>query len=174
MVDSNKGITNLHVPSDVIIDASMPPMIRDSGKMWNWDDKLQDAKACIPDRSYAGIYNEILTFCQKEGCFDVKTMGDCANVGLMAKKAEEYGSHDKTFEATDNGTISIVDGDGNTLMDQKVEKGDIFRMCQTKDDAIQDWVKLAVNRCSLTNDETIFWLDENRAHDSNLIKLVNK
>ena len=174
MVDSDKGITNLHVPSDIIIDASMPAAIRASGKMWNSDGKLQDMIAMIPDRSYARIYQAVIKFCQENGAFDVTTMGNVSNVGLMAKKAEEYGSHDKTFEMTDNGTVEVKDTAGNVLMSQAVEKGDIFRMCQTKDISIRDWVKLAVNRARATGNPAIFWLDENRAHDANLIKKVNE
>jgi isocitrate dehydrogenase len=174
MVNSDKGITNLHVPSDVIIDASMAAAIRTSGKMWGTDGKLADTKAMIPDRCYATIYQEIIKFCQEHGAFDVTTMGNVANVGLMAQKAEEYGSHDKTFEIPANGTVRVVDAAGHTLMEHKVEKGDIWRMCQTKDLPIQDWVKLAVNRAKATGLPTIFWLDPNRAHDANLIQKVNQ
>ncbi len=173
MVDSDKGITNLHVPSDVIIDASMPAMIRTSGRMWNKDGELQDTKAVIPDRSYAGIYQETIQFCKDHGAFDPTTMGSVSNVGLMAQKAEEYGSHDKTFEAQADGTISVVDLNGECLMQHSVEKGDIFRMCQVKDAPIKDWVKLAVNRAKATNVPAIFWLDKNRAHDANIIKKVD-
>jgi isocitrate dehydrogenase len=174
MVNSDKGITNLHVPSDVIIDASMAAAIRTSGKMWGTDGKLADTKAMIPDRCYATIYQEIIKFCQEHGAFDVTTMGNVANVGLMAQKAEEYGSHDKTFEIPANGAVRVVDAAGHTLMEHKVEKGDIWRMCQTKDLPIQDWVKLAVNRAKATGLPTIFWLDPNRAHDANLIQKVNQ
>lgn len=174
MVNSDKGITNLHVPSDVIIDASMPAMIRNSGQMWNKDGKSQDTKAIIPDRSYAGLYEATINFCKKNGALDPKTMGSVPNVGLMAKKAEEYGSHDKTFQITANGTVDVKDANGTVLMSQTVEKDDIFRMCQTKDAPIQDWVKLAVNRARATGSPTIFWLDENRAHDRELIKKVNQ
>ncbi|RDH82788.1 MAG: NADP-dependent isocitrate dehydrogenase [endosymbiont of Galathealinum brachiosum] len=169
MVNSNKGITNLHVPSDVIVDASMPAALRSSGQMWNNDDKLQDTKAMIPDRCYAGIYQEVFVFCKKHGAFDVTTMGNVSNVGLMAQKAEEYGSHDKTFQISDNGTVKVSDASGNTLMEHKVETGDIWRMSQTKDLPIQDWVKLAVNRAKATGQPAIFWLDKNRAHDANII-----
>ncbi len=174
MVDSDKGITNLHVPSDVIIDASMPAMIRNSGKMWNSDGRLQDTLAVIPDRCYAGIYQETIDFCKEHGAFDPTTMGSVSNVGLMAQKAEEYGSHDKTFQMKADGTVRIVDRDGNTLMEQDVAAGDIFRMCQVKDDAIRDWVKLAVNRARASNTPAIFWLDENRAHDIEMIKKVKR
>ncbi|WP_151192587.1 NADP-dependent isocitrate dehydrogenase [Cysteiniphilum sp. JM-1] len=172
MVDSDKGITNLHVPNDVIIDASMPAMIRSSGKMWGRDGKLHDTKAMIPDRSYAGVYQETIDFCKEHGAFDPTTMGSVANVGLMAKKAEEYGSHDKTFEITADGKVSVIDANGNTLLAHDVEKGDIWRMCQTKDVAIEDWVKLAVSRARITNTPVVFWLDEKRAHDANLIAKV--
>ncbi|MDC0534408.1 NADP-dependent isocitrate dehydrogenase [Francisellaceae bacterium] len=172
MVDSDKGITNLHVPSDVIIDASMPAAIRSSGKMWGADGKLHDTKAMIPDRCYAGIYQETISFCKEHGAFDVTTMGSVANVGLMAQKAEEYGSHDKTFKLPANGTVKVIDDSGNVLMEHKVEKNDIWRMCQTKDIPIQDWVKLAVNRSRASGQPAIFWLDSNRAHDVNLIKKV--
>lgn len=174
MVNSDKGITNLHVPSDVIIDASMPAMIRTSGQMWNAEGKQQDAKAIIPDRSYAGVYQETIDFCKKHGAFDPRTMGSVPNVGLMAQKAEEYGSHDKTFEIPADGKVLVQDESGNTLFEHSVEEGDIWRMCQTKDAAIQDWVKLAVNRARSTDTPAIFWLDQNRAHDSQLIKKVNK
>lgn len=174
MVNSDKGITNLHVPSDVIIDASMAAAIRTSGKMWGPDGKAADTKAMIPDRCYATIYQEIIKFCQEHGAFDVTTMGNVANVGLMAQKAEEYGSHDKTFEIPVDGTVRVVDAAGQVLMEHPVEKGDIWRMCQTKDLPIQDWVKLAVSRAKATGVPTIFWLDPNRAHDANLIKKVNQ
>ncbi|MFC1749601.1 NADP-dependent isocitrate dehydrogenase [Pseudomonadota bacterium] len=173
MVDSDKGITNLHVPSDVIIDASMPAMIRTSGQMWNKDGKQQDTMAAIPDRSYASIYQETISFCKEHGAFDPTTMGTVPNVGLMAQKAEEYGSHDKTFQVSANGTVRVVDGNGDVLMEQSVEQGDIFRMCQVKDAPIQDWVKLAVTRARASSTPAIFWLDENRAHDAELIKKVN-
>ena len=172
MVNSDKGITNLHVPSDVIIDASMPAAIRSSGKMWGTDGKLHDTKAMIPDRNYAGIYQATIDFCIEHGAFDVTTMGNVSNVGLMAQKAEEYGSHDKTFEIPSNGTVQVTDASGAILLEHKVEQGDIWRMCQTKDLPIQDWVKLAVNRARLTGQPAIFWLDENRAHDINLISKV--
>ena len=174
MVNSDKGITNLHVPSDVIVDASMPAMIRTSGQMWNKDGKPQDTLALIPDRNYAGVYTATIEDCKKHGAFDPKTMGSVPNVGLMAQKAEEYGSHDKTFQAVANGTIRVTDASGNMFFEQPVEKGDIFRMCQTKDAPIQDWVKLAVNRARLSNTPAVFWLDENRAHDREIIKKVNK
>jgi isocitrate dehydrogenase len=174
MVNSDKGITNLHVPSDIIIDASMPAAIRTSGKMWGPDGKMHDTRAMIPDRCYAGIYQEVLDFCRKNGAFDVTTMGNVCNVGLMAQKAEEYGSHDKTFEIAAAGTVRVVDASGNVLLEHAVEKGDIWRMCQTKDLAIRDWVKLAVNRARATGSATIFWLDPDRAHDANLINLANK
>ncbi len=172
MVDSSKGITNLHVPSDVIIDASMPAAMKSGGKMWNRNDKTQDMKAVIPDRSYAGIYQQVIEFCQKHGAFDVKTMGNVSNVGLMAKKAEEYGSHDKTFIVPKDGRIDVLDQEGHALMSHEVEAGDIWRMCQTKDLPIKDWVGLAVRRAKNTGNPAIFWLDENRAHDTNLIKKV--
>jgi len=174
MVNSDKGITNLHVPSDIIIDASMPPVIRDSGKMWNPEGKLQDTKAVIPDASYASVYHEVVEFCKKHGALDPKTMGSVPNVGLMAQAAEEYGSHDKTFKAPGNGTIRVVAASGKTLLEHKVEDGDIWRMCQAKDAPIQDWVKLAVNRARATGSPALFWLDKNRAHDAELIKLVNR
>ena len=174
MVNSDKGITNLHVPSDVIIDASMPAMIRNSGKMWNAEGKSQDTKAVIPDSSYAGIYDATIEFCKANGAFDPTTMGTVPNVGLMAQKAEEYGSHDKTFEIKDSGTVSVEDlATGEVLLQHTVETGDIWRMCQVKDAPIQDWVKLAVGRARATNDPAIFWLDEARAHDAELIKKVN-
>jgi len=172
MVNSDKGITNLHVPSDVIIDASMPAAIRASGQMWGPDGELHDMKAMIPDRSYAGIYQETIDFCIKNGAFDVTTMGNVSNVGLMAQKAEEYGSHDKTFEIEGSGSVKVIDGKGNILMEHQVEEGDIWRMCQTKDLPIKDWVKLAVSRARATGSPAIFWLDKNRAHDANLIKKV--
>lgn len=169
MVDSDKGITNLHVPSDVIVDASMPAALRSSGQMWGPDGKLNDTKAMIPDRCYAGIYQEVFVFCKEHGAFDVTTMGNVSNVGLMAQKAEEYGSHDKTFQIPANGTVRVTDAAGKTLLEHKVEEGDIWRMCQTKDLPIQDWVKLAVNRAKATGQPAIFWLDKNRAHDANII-----
>ena len=174
MVDSDRGITNLHVPSDIIIDASMPAMIRTSGRMWGPDGQPCDTKAVIPDRSYAGVYRETIDFCKANGAFDVTTMGNVSNVGLMAKKAQEYGSHDKTFEIPRAGTVRVMDADGNTLLSHVVEAGDIWRMCQTKDVAIRDWVKLAVTRARATGAKAIFWLDENRAHDRNLIAKVNE
>lgn len=173
MVNSDKGITNLHVPSDVIVDASMPAMIRTSGQMWNKEGKPEDTIALIPDRSYAGVYTATIEDCKTHGAFDVTTIGSVPNVGLMAQKAEEYGSHDKTFQATAAGTIRVTDADGKVFFDQKVEKGDIFRMCQTKDAPIQDWVKLAVNRARLSETPAVFWLDENRAHDREIIAKVN-
>ncbi len=172
MVNSDKGITNLHVPSDVIVDASMPAALRSSGQMWGTDGKLHDTKAMIPDRNYAGIYQAVFDFCKQHGAFDVTTMGNVSNVGLMAQKAEEYGSHDKTFEIPANGSVRVTDEDGNVLLEHKVEKGDIWRMCQTKDLPIRDWVKLAVNRARATGQPAIFWLDKNRAHDANLITKV--
>ena len=174
MVNSDKGITNLHVPSDVIIDASMPPLIRDSGKMWGPDGKLQDTKAVIPDSSYAPVYHEVVEFCKKHGAFDPRTMGSIPNVGLMAQAAEEYGSHDKTFKAPGGGTIRVVATSGKTLLEHTVEEGDIWRMCQVKDAPIQDWVKLTVNRAKATGAPAVFWLDKNRAHDAELIKKVNR
>ncbi|MES2238640.1 MAG: NADP-dependent isocitrate dehydrogenase [Bacteroidota bacterium] len=173
MVNSDKGITNLHVPSDVIVDASMPAMIRTSGQMWNKEGKAQDTIAIIPDRSYAGVYTATIDFCKKHGAFDPTTMGSVPNVGLMAQKAEEYGSHDKTFQLSANGVVRVVDVNGNVLMEQAVEANDIFRMCQAKDAPIQDWVKLAVNRARLSSTPAVFWLDENRAHDRELIEKVN-
>jgi isocitrate dehydrogenase len=173
MVNSDKGITNLHVPSDVIVDASMPAMIRTSGQMYNKDGKQQDTIAIIPDRCYAGIYTATIDFCKKHGAFDPKTMGSVPNVGLMAQKAEEYGSHDKTFQMKADGVVRVVDANGAVLMEQAVEANDIFRMCQAKDAPIQDWVKLAVNRARLSNTPAVFWLDENRAHDRELIQKVN-
>jgi len=172
MVNSDKGITNLHVPSDIIVDASMPAAIRSSGKMWGPDGKLHDTKAMIPDRNYAGIYQAVMDFCKQNGAFDVATMGNVSNVGLMAQKAEEYGSHDKTFEIPANGTVQVSDAAGNTIIEHKVNKGDIWRMCQTKDLPIRDWVKLAVTRARLTGQPAVFWLDKNRAHDANLIHKV--
>ncbi|MDO8207019.1 MAG: NADP-dependent isocitrate dehydrogenase [Gallionella sp.] len=172
MVNSDKGITNLHVPSDIIVDASMPAMIRDSGKMWGVDGKLHDTKAMIPDRCYARIYQVVIEDCKKHGAFDPKTMGSVPNVGLMAQQAEEYGSHDKTFEINDRGTVRVVDASGKTLLEQKVEEGDIFRMCQVKDAPVQDWVKLAVARTRATNTPAVFWLDKNRAHDAQIIQKV--
>ncbi|MEM7232135.1 MAG: NADP-dependent isocitrate dehydrogenase [Planctomycetota bacterium] len=173
MVDSDRGITNLHVPSDIIIDASMPVVIRDSGCMWNADGKLQQTKAVIPDRSYAGVYQAVIEFCKEHGAFDPKTMGSIPNVGLMAKKAEEYGSHDKTIEVEAAGTVRVVDASGSTLMEHKVEAGDIWRMCQTKDASVRDWVKLAVSRARATGSPAVFWLDATRAHDAQLIEKVN-
>jgi isocitrate dehydrogenase len=173
MVNSEKGITNLHVPSDVIIDASMPAMIRTSGQMWGPDGNPMDCKAVIPDRNYAGVYQATIDFCKENGAFDVKTMGNVANVGLMAKKAEEYGSHDKTFEIESPGTVRVVGETGSILLSHEVETGDIWRMCQTKKVSIIDWVKLAVNRSKLSGTPVIFWLDEKRAHDANLIRYVN-
>lgn len=174
MVNSDKGITNLHVPSDVIIDASMPAMIRTSGQMWNKEGKPQDTKAVIPDSSYAPLYAVTIDFCKKNGAFDPKTMGTVPNVGLMAQKAEEYGSHDKTFVIQEQGTVRVIDANGNVLTEHAVEAGDIWRMCQVKDAPVQDWVKLAVNRARATGTPTVFWLDENRAHDAELIKKVNR
>ena len=173
MVDSDRGITNLHVPSDVIIDASMPAAIRSSGQMWNSEGKLQDTSFVIPDRCYSGVYQATIDFCKEHGAFDPTTMGSVPNVGLMAQKAEEYGSHDKTFEAPANGVIRVVDSADNVLLQHSVEQGDIWRMCQVKDAPIQDWVKLAVNRARATGNPAVFWLDENRAHDAQLIKKVN-
>lgn len=172
MVDSDKGITNLHVPSDIIIDASMPAAIRSSGKMWGADGKLHDTRAMIPDRCYAGIYQQVIDFCKQHGAFDVTTMGSVSNVGLMAQKAEEYGSHDKTFEVPASGKVQVSDTAGNVLLEHAVEAGDIWRMCQTRDLPIRDWVKLAVNRARATGQPAIFWLDKNRGHDANLIKKV--
>jgi isocitrate dehydrogenase len=174
MVNSDKGITNLHVPSDIIIDASMPPVIRDSGKMWGPDGKLADTKCVIPDSSYAPVYHEVVEFCKKHGAFDPKTMGSVPNVGLMAQAAEEYGSHDKTFKAPGNGTIRVVDASGKTLLEHNVEEGDIWRMCQVKDAPIRDWVKLAVNRAKATGAPAIFWLDKTRAHDAQLITKIER
>lgn len=174
MVNSDKGITNLHVPSDVIIDASMPAMIRTSGCMWNKNGDTQDTKAVIPDSSYADVYQAVIEDCKKNGAYDPTTMGSVPNVGLMAKKAEEYGSHDKTFEIEGSGKVRVIDDEGNTLLEHTVEKGDIWRMCQTKDDPIKDWVKLAVSRAEDTGSPAVFWLDEERAHDIQLIKKVNQ
>jgi isocitrate dehydrogenase len=172
MVNSDKGITNLHVPSDVIIDASMPAMLRTSGCMWNAAGDMQDAKAVIPDSSYAGVYEAVIDFCKKHGAFDPTTMGSVPNVGLMAQKAEEYGSHDKTFELAAGGAVRVVDASGATLMSHDVEAGDIWRMCQVKDAPVQDWVKLAVNRARATGSPAVFWLNESRAHDAQLIAKV--
>jgi len=174
MVDSDKGITNLHVPSDVIIDASMPAMIRTSGQMWNRDNKTEDTKAIIPDSSYASIYSATIDFCKQNGAFDPTTMGTVPNIGLMAQKAEEYGSHDKTFEIQTAGVVRVMDITGDILIEHNVEEGDIWRMCQTKDNPIKDWVKLAVNRAKSTNWPTVFWLDENRSHDAEIINKVNR
>jgi isocitrate dehydrogenase len=174
MVDSDKGITNLHVPSNVIIDASMPAALRSSGQMWGPDGKLHDMKAMIPDRCYGGIYQAVIDFCKANGAFDPTTMGNVSNVGLMAQKAEEYGSHDKTFQIPADGIVRVVDGSGKVLLEHPVEQGDIWRACQTKDLPIQDWVKLAVTRARLTGNPAIFWLDENRAHDANLIRKVER
>ncbi len=172
MVDSDRGITNLHVPSDVIVDASMPAAIRASGKMWGTDGKLHDTKAIIPDRCYAEIFEETIQFCKANGAFDVTTMGNVSNVGLMAQKAEEYGSHNKTFIVQDAGTIRVVNQAGETVLEHAVEVGDIWRMCQTKDAPIQDWVKLAVKRAKATGQPAVFWLDPNRGHDANIIKII--
>ena len=174
MVNSDKGITNLHVPSDVIVDASMPAMIRTSGQMWNAEGKQQDTKAVIPDSSYAGIYQATVDFCRENGAFDPTTMGTVPNVGLMAQKAEEYGSHDKTFEIPADGTVRVIDSAGNVLTEHSVEKGDIWRACQTKDAPIQDWVKLAVKRARASNTPAVFWLDETRAHDAEIITKVGQ
>ncbi|MFZ1705434.1 MAG: NADP-dependent isocitrate dehydrogenase [Saprospiraceae bacterium] len=174
MVNSDKGITNLHVPSDIIVDASMPAMIRNSGQMWNKEGKSKDTKAVIPDSSYAGIYEAVIQFCRKNGAFDPKTMGTVPNVGLMAQKAEEYGSHDKTFEIPLNGVVRVIDENGHVLTEHKVSKGDIWRMCQVKDAPIQNWVKLAVNRARLSKTPAVFWLDIKRPHDRELIKKVEK
>jgi isocitrate dehydrogenase len=173
MVDSGKGITNLHVPSDVIIDASMPAALRTSGQMWGPDGNLQDMKAVIPDRCYAGVYQEVIDFCRENGAFDPATMGSVPNVGLMAQKAEEYGSHDKTFELASSGIVTVVDSEGNTLLEHAIEEGDIWRMCQAKDAPIQDWVKLAVSRARLSGLPAVFWLNENRSHDAEIIKKAN-
>ncbi|MDP6652096.1 MAG: NADP-dependent isocitrate dehydrogenase, partial [Gammaproteobacteria bacterium] len=174
MVNSDRGITNLHVPSDIIIDASMPAALRTSGQMWGPDGELHDMKAIIPDRCYAGVYQQVIDFCKANGAFDPATMGSVPNIGLMAQKAEEYGSHDKTFEVPAGGTMSVVDADDNVLLTHAVEQGDIWRMCQVKDAPIQDWVKLAVSRARLTGTPAVFWLDEQRAHDAELIKKVNQ
>lgn len=173
MVDSDRGITNLHVPSDVIIDASMPACLRSSGKMWGPDGKLHDTKAVIPDRSYAGIYSQVFDFCKAHGAFDVASMGNVSNVGLMAKKAEEYGSHDKTFIMTAGGRVRVADDGGRVIFEHRVEKGDIWRMCQTKDVAVRDWVRLGVERARLTGNAAVFWLDENRGHDAVIMEKVN-
>ena len=173
MVDSDKGITNLHVPNDIIVDASMPVVVRDSGKMWGPDGKLHDTKAMIPDRCYATIYQAIIEDCKKHGAFDPATIGSVPNVGLMAQQAEEYGSHNKTFIASGNGIIRVVDDAGKTLLEQKVEEGDIFRMCQAKDAPVRDWVKLAVHRARITGAPAVFWLDSNRSHDAQIIEKVN-
>ena len=173
MVDSDKGITNLHVPSDVIIDASMPAALRTSGQMWGPDGNLQDMKAVIPDRCYAGVYQEVIDFCRENGAFDPATMGSVPNVGLMAQKAEEYGSHDKTFELASSGAVTVVDSEGNILLEHAVEEGDIWRMCQAKDAPIQDWVKLAVSRARLSGIPAVFWLNKNRSHDAEIIKKAN-
>jgi isocitrate dehydrogenase len=172
MVNSDKGITNLHVPSDVIIDASMPAMIRDGGKMWDRQGNTQDTKAMIPDRCYAGVYQATIDFCKQHGAFDPATMGTIPNVGLMAQKAEEYGSHDKTFEIAADGAVVVLNQAGETVFSHQVEKGDIWRMCQVKDAPIRDWVKLAVNRSRLSGMPAVFWLDAQRAHDAQLIKKV--
>jgi len=174
MVNSDRGITNLHVPSDVIIDASLPPMIRDGGKMWGPDGKPYDTKAMVPDRSYAGVFQAAIDDCKKNGALNPVTMGSVPNVGLMAQKAEEYGSHDKTFEMAGNGTVRVVDASGKVLLEQKLEQGDIFRMCQTKDAPIRDWVKLAVTRARLANTPAIFWLNKNRAHDAQIIQKAER
>ncbi|HKN39071.1 MAG TPA: NADP-dependent isocitrate dehydrogenase [Acidimicrobiia bacterium] len=174
MVDSDRGITNLHVPSDIIIDASLPPMIRDSGKMWNAAGELADTKAVVPDHSYAGVYQAVIDHCREHGAFDPATMGSVPNVGLMAQAAEEYGSHDKTFEIAGPGRVQVVDGDGTVLLEHAVEAGDIWRACQTKDAPVRDWVKLAVNRARATGTPTVFWLDRNRAHDAELIKKLER
>jgi len=174
MVNSDKGITNLHVPSDVIVDASMPAMIRDSGKMWNAEGNLQDTKAIIPDRCYAGVYQVVIEDCKKNGAFNPSTMGSVPNVGLMAQKAEEYGSHDKTFQIPTDGTVRVTDDQGKVVFEHPVEAGDIWRMCQTKDAPIQDWVKLAVNRARASGTPAIFWLDQNRAHDAQVIAKVER
>lgn len=173
MVDSDKGITNLHVPSDIIIDASMPAMIRNSGQMWDKNGDTRDTKAIIPDSSYASLYEATINFCKKHGAFDPTTMGTVPNVGLMAQKAEEYGSHDKTFEIPSDGIVSVIDNNGKILMQHEVQEGDIWRMCQVKDLAIQNWVKLAVSRATATNTPAVFWLDKNRAHDAQVIQKVN-
>ncbi|RYF45676.1 MAG: NADP-dependent isocitrate dehydrogenase, partial [Comamonadaceae bacterium] len=174
MVNSDKGITSLHVPSDVIVDASMPAMIRDSGKMWNTEGKLQDTKAVIPDRCYAGVYQAVIEDCKKNGPFDPVTMGSVPNVGLMAQAAEEYGSHDKTFQIAADGVVRVTDTAGKVLLEHKVEAGDLWRMCQVKDAPIQDWVKLAVNRARASNTPAVFWLDAARAHDAQIIAKVER
>jgi isocitrate dehydrogenase len=174
MVNSDRGITNLHVPSDIIIDASMPPMIRDGGRMWNAANELQDCKAVIPDSCYAGVYQAVIDDCQANGRFDPSTMGSVPNVGLMAQKAEEYGSHDKTFEVHDDGVIRVIDSDGNIIARHAVETGDIWRACQTKDAAVRDWVKLAVTRARASGAPAVFWLDRSRAHDAQLIARVER
>merc|ERR1739844_497866 len=174
MVDSAKGITNLHVPSDVIIDASMPNVVRDGGQMWNKDDKLEEVKCIIPDRSYATIYKGIINDCLEHGQFDWKSTGHVSNVGLMAQKAEEYGSHDKTFEIAAKGTVVVTDDAGTKIFQHSVNPGDIWRMCQTKDAPIRDWVKLAVTRARASGAKAIFWLDPNRAHDRNILSLAQK
>lgn len=172
MVNSDEGITNLHVPSDIIIDASMPVVVRDSGCMWTPSNKLAETKCCIPDRCYAGVYQAVFDFCRDNGQFDVTTMGNVPNVGLMAQKAEEYGSHDKTFELSQDGTVKVVSKGGKVLMEQKVSKGDVFRMCQVKNEPIKDWIKLAVKRSIAFNAPAVFWLDPKRAHDRNMISKV--
>merc|ERR1711994_769126 len=174
MVDSNNGITNLHVPSDVIIDASMPNVVRDGGQMWNKDDKLEEVKCIIPDRCYSSSYDAIIDDCKANGQFDWQSTGHVSNVGLMAQKAEEYGSHDKTFEIADKGTVVVTDDSGNTVFSHAVEVGDIWRMCQTKDAPIKDWVKLAVSRARASGAKAVFWLDPDRAHDANLIAITKK
>src|SRR5690606_16280094 len=174
MVNSDKGVTNLHVPSDIIVDASMPAMIRDSGRTWNAKGELQDTKALTPDRSYAGIYQAVIDDCKANGAFVPATMGSVPNVGLMAQKAEEYGSHDKTFRIPADGTVRVLDEAGNALMTHEVRAGDIWRMCQTKDAPIRDWVKLAVNRARLSNTPAVFWLDPRRAHDANVARKVER
>src|SRR5690554_4392514 len=174
MFNSAKGITNLHVPSDVIIDASMPAMIRTSGKMWNAKGELQDTLAVIPDRSYAGVYRETMNYCRENGAFDPATMGSVSNVGLMANKAEEYGSHDKTFEITSRGRVTVTDVDGNELLAHDVEAGDIWRMCQTKDRPVHNWVQLALDRAKIAKVPAVFWLDPQRAHDREVRKKVEK
>jgi isocitrate dehydrogenase len=174
MVDSDRGITNLHVPSDVIVDASMPAMIRDSGKMWNAAGERQDTKAVIPDHSYSGVYQAVIDFCRAHGALDPTTMGSVPNVGLMAQAAEEYGSHDKTFEMDRAGTVQVVDGSGTVLLEHPVEAGDIWRACQTKDAPVRDWVKLAVSRARATGAPAVFWLDRSRAHDAELLKKIDR
>ena len=174
MVNSDKGITNFHVSSDVIVDASMAALVRGGGKMWNKDGNEEDAVCIIPDRTYAGFYDAIIQDMKRNGAIDPRNFGSVPNVGLMAQKAEEYGSHDKTFQMSEAGTVKVEDENGNVLLEQKVENGDIFRMCQTKDDPIQDWVKLAVNRAKLSDTPAIFWLDKDRAHDAQIIKKVEK